>query len=361
MSRQEAHSDAMEIHRDTKPRILLMGLRRSGKSSIASVVFHKLPPTETIFLESTTRIRKDVLTSFMSFQIWDFPGQLDYFDAHFDTRELFEDLGALIWVVDAQDEYDLSLERLVKTIVNIKKLGFSTNVEVFVHKTDSLNDDLRAEIYQDVVLRVSDDLADAGVTDLASISFYLTSIYDSSVFEALSRVIQKLIPELLPLQNLLDILVTNSGMAKAYLFDVLSKIYIGSDTRPIEPDTYELCAAYVDLVVDYTDLFNYDRSKARKRILGAQMAEVESSMSTEDGTMVYLKEMNRHLALVTVIRNEQAKDKKGMIDYNVHMFQEALKAVFERGWEKKEDTDDLEEGIGAVTINVEDADTMNAT
>lgn len=44
---------------DAKPRLLLMGLRRSGKSSIASVVFHKMPPNETLFLESTTRIQKD--------------------------------------------------------------------------------------------------------------------------------------------------------------------------------------------------------------------------------------------------------------------------------------------------------------
>lgn len=31
----------------------------SGKSSISSVVFHKLPPNETLFLESTARIQKD--------------------------------------------------------------------------------------------------------------------------------------------------------------------------------------------------------------------------------------------------------------------------------------------------------------
>lgn len=67
------------------------------------------------------------------------------------------------------------------------------------------------------------------------------------------------------------------------------------------------------------------------------MEEVESSMTFEDGTMVYLKEMNKHLCLVTVIKNKEAKDKKGMIDYNVHIFQEALKAVFDRAWEKNQD------------------------
>lgn len=65
---------------DTKPRILLMGLRRymyiyvytcallhelsvfgirSGKSSIQKVVFHKLSPNETLFLDSTSKIVKD--------------------------------------------------------------------------------------------------------------------------------------------------------------------------------------------------------------------------------------------------------------------------------------------------------------
>lgn len=68
----------------SKPRLLLMGQRRSvfrseadmardcvtehigltivnrsGKSSISSVVFHKVPPSETLFLESTVRIQKD--------------------------------------------------------------------------------------------------------------------------------------------------------------------------------------------------------------------------------------------------------------------------------------------------------------
>ena len=36
-----------------RPRILLMGARRGGKSSIQRVVFHKMSPHETLFLEST--------------------------------------------------------------------------------------------------------------------------------------------------------------------------------------------------------------------------------------------------------------------------------------------------------------------
>lgn len=61
---------------EQKPRILLMGLRRSGKSSIQKVVFHKMSPNETLFLESTNKIVKDDInnSSFVQFSIWDFPG-----------------------------------------------------------------------------------------------------------------------------------------------------------------------------------------------------------------------------------------------------------------------------------------------
>ena len=48
-------TDPFEPH----PRILLLGLRKSGKSSIHKVVFHKMSPGDTLFLESTTQLVKE--------------------------------------------------------------------------------------------------------------------------------------------------------------------------------------------------------------------------------------------------------------------------------------------------------------
>ncbi|KAJ4523505.1 GTP-binding protein gtr2 [Exophiala dermatitidis] len=317
--------------RQNKPRLLLMGQRRSGKSSITSVVFHKMPPQETLFLESTTQIQKDSMRSFMDFQVWDFPGQLDYFDPTFDTTEIFSEIGALVWVIDAQDDYTDSLNRLTTTILNLQTTFPHINVEVFIHKIDSLNEEFRSDIYQDIVQRVGDELSDAGYIN-PNVSYHLTSIYDYSIFEAFSKVIQKLIPQLDTLENLLNILVNNCGMAKAYLFDIWSKIYVASDTRPIDMEVYEMCSDYIDVIVDITDIYGYDRR--HEKVLGEQMQEAESSVTIHDGTMIYLKEMNQYLCLVTVIKNDEAKDKKGLIDYNCHIFQDALNAVFARAWEK---------------------------
>lgn len=43
---------------------------------------------------------------------------------------------------------------------------------------------------------------------LLLLSFYLTSIYDHSIFEAFSKVVQKLIPQLPTLENLLNIFIS---------------------------------------------------------------------------------------------------------------------------------------------------------
>lgn len=39
--------------------------------------------------------------------------------------------------------------------------------------------------------------------------------------------------------------------------------------------------------------------------------------------------------LVAEIQHDKAKDKKGLIDYNAHVFQDALTEVLARKWEQK--------------------------
>lgn len=70
----------------------------------SQVVFHKMSPNETLFLESTNKIYKDDISasSFVNFHIWDFPGQVDFFDPTFDYEMIFRGTGALIFVIDAQ-------------------------------------------------------------------------------------------------------------------------------------------------------------------------------------------------------------------------------------------------------------------
>uniref|UniRef100_A0A1I8PBQ1 Ras-related GTP-binding protein C n=1 Tax=Stomoxys calcitrans TaxID=35570 RepID=A0A1I8PBQ1_STOCA len=306
---------------DSKPRILLMGLRRSGKSSIQKVVFHKMSPNETLFLESTSKIVKDDInnSSFVQFSIWDFPGQIDFIDPTFDSDMIFGNCGSLVFVIDAKDDYNEALTKFKNTVIKAYKVNPRIKFEVFIHKVDGISDDTKMESQRDIHQRASDDLADAGLTQI-HLSFHLTSIYDHSIFEAFSKVVQKLIPQLPTLENLLNIFISNSGIEKAFLFDVVSKIYIATDCSPVDMQSYELCCDMIDVVIDLSSIYSSEED--------AFDNQSSSLIKLNNNTILYLREVNKFLALVCILREENF-NRQGVIDYNFLCFRDAISEVFE--------------------------------
>ncbi|OBZ81372.1 Ras-related GTP-binding protein D [Choanephora cucurbitarum] len=361
-----------------KPRILLMGLQRSGKSSIQRVVFGKMPPNDTLYLESTTKIQKeDITRSFIDFQIWDFPGQIDFFDEMaYDPQEIFSTVGALIFVIDAQDDYNEALHRLFTTVTSAYRANQNITFEVLIHKVDGLSDDYKIDTQRDVQQRMSDALADAQLENI-HLTYYLTSIYDNSIYEAFSKIIQKLIRELATLENLLNVLCMNSGIDKAYLFDTLTKIYIATDSSPVDMQSYEICSDMIDVCIDVeciygaqgvspndlslsdTPEFNHanllmdgqhtpvsidqhehmdaDAQSLERRLIehqeqqqqnGSSDAEASSLIKLDNGDVLYMREVNRLLVLICLLRQDNF-EKHGLIDYNFQCFKEAVTEVFE--------------------------------
>lgn len=130
--------------------------------------------------------------------------------------------------------------------------------EVFIHKIDGLTEDNKIETQREIHQRSHDDLVDSGnkitkdlncitillycysllfwiiilfyfftffleINTKISISYHLTSIYDHSVFEAFSRVVQKMIPEYATLENFLNVIISVS----------CNFIYYISNSQPI--------------------------------------------------------------------------------------------------------------------------------
>lgn len=87
------------------------------------------------------------------------------------------------------------------------------------------------------------------------ISYHLTSIYDHSVLEAFSKVIQKMVPQLPTLENLLDILISTCNIDKSFLVDVATKLYIATDSNPVNMQSYELCSDMIDVVIDVSYIY----------------------------------------------------------------------------------------------------------
>jgi len=334
---------------DGRPKILLMGLRRSGKSSIQRVVFHKMSPNETLFLESTNAIHKENVSnsSFVHFAVWDFPGRMDFFEEEmYDVDGIFSGTGAVIFVIDAQDDYVEmeAIQKLTLTLTRAFKANPGLHFEVFIHKVDSLSDDTRMETQRDIHQRVQDELQDACLDHLIDLSFYLTSIYDHSIFEAFSKVVQKLIPQLPTLENMLNMFVQHSNAEKAFLFDVVSKIYIATDSSPVDMQSYELCCDMIDLVIDVSCIYGMPAET------GASSFDDKSGsvVRLNNNQILYLREVDRVLALVCILREENyprpsdsihpkvpfeeiRPSNTAVIELNTASLRKGIKKVFEVG------------------------------
>lgn len=235
----------------------------------------------------------------MDFHTLELPGHIDFLDPNFD-QNVVVGIGAVIWVIDAQDQYLDALGQLLNTITYLAQTYPAINVEVFVHKVDGLSEEYKNDTFRDIRQRIQDELSDLGY-DNAPVSFYQTSIYDHSVFEAVSNVIQKLLPQLPTLESLLNSLCSTCRIQKAYLFDIPSKIYIASDTSPQDTNSYEVCSDFIDVVVDVGELYGWDRkqeptyTEAEKTEFGNESCESLVTMEKAGHNYLYLREMNRYV------------------------------------------------------------------
>lgn len=145
------------------PRVLLMGARRAGKSSIQKVVFHKMSPHETLFLEPTNKLVKNDIanSSFFQFEVWDFPGHVDTTSAAVKPDSTYGGCGALVWVIDAQDDHAEALARLQATIGVAYRINPNMVFEVFVHKVDSFSEDQRIECQRELQNHLNEEMTAA--------------------------------------------------------------------------------------------------------------------------------------------------------------------------------------------------------
>jgi len=96
------------------------------------------------------------------------------------------------------------------------------------------------------------------VDNCGQITYYLTSIYDHTIYEALSKVVQKLLPQVPFISSMMDTLIRRSNIQKAFLFDVSSKIYIASDSGHVNMQHYEICSELIDVLIDVTCIYGVD-------------------------------------------------------------------------------------------------------
>jgi len=239
---------------------------------------------------------------------------------------IFGGCGAIVYVIDAlvhEREQAEALQRLQQTIQKAYEVNKRIKFEVFIHKVDGVSADQKDALWRDIKRHVQEEIQDSMGDRKVSLDYHLTSIYDHSIFEAFSKVIQKLIPQLPTLEKLLNSLVSTCKLERALLVDVVSKICVAADSSQFEMQTYELCSDMIDVVIDISCI--YGASESSEGI--AYDAGSQSIIRLSNKKILYLREVNKYLALVAFIR-ESDFDKHGLIDYNITCFKRAIAEVF---------------------------------
>ena len=125
------------------PRIVLMGSRRSGKTSMERVVFGKMSPHETLFVASTSTptLRLVANSELVHFAIFDIPGgcelgELSHHGAALTPMAVFSRCVVLVYVVDAEADPYAECARLAEVVALARRVNPRVGLEVFVHKVD---------------------------------------------------------------------------------------------------------------------------------------------------------------------------------------------------------------------------------
>ncbi|KAK5975919.1 hypothetical protein GCK32_006767 [Trichostrongylus colubriformis] len=116
-----------------------------------------------------------------------------------------------------------------------------------------------------------------------------------------------------------------SMVEKSFLFDVASKIYIATDTTPVEMAAYELCCDMIDVTVDISGIYGAKEKDGEVISPFDDNSYAEIRLKTDQ--VMFLRQLNKHLALVCVIRGENF-EKQGLIDYNFNIFKKSIEEVF---------------------------------
>jgi Ras-related GTP-binding protein C/D len=125
------------------------------------------------------------------------------------------------------------------------------------------------------------------------------------------------------LENLLDSLIQSCSFDKAFFFDVDSKLYVATDSNPVDMQTYELCSDMIDVVIDVSTIYGHRELKETEEFSYAE--DSQSIIHLSNGNILYLREVFPNLALVCLMR-EESFAKSGIVEYNVMMFKKAVGA-----------------------------------
>ena len=234
--------------------------------------------------------------------------------------QMKDKVDAVVYVIDAQEDLKRgTIQEISAVFHKAKSLNPKVTLQVFVHKVDGdtfASEELRVEVQQAFQEQITQEM------DKDDVSIHLTSVYNPSLYEAWSLVVQKLIPNQTTIVELLDALVEACKMEKAFLFDTKTRLYLATDHNPVDHQTLTLCADSIDLAIGFDSVYGTPSQSSFDKNEG----NINTRIRLSNNMVLYAQQVGKSLALVCVSRRESWTEPL-LIERNVSLFKDALKEV----------------------------------
>lgn len=290
-------------------RVLLAGLRDSGKTSIAHVVCAGETPHSTMLLEATfecQRHRLDLLP-LLQMEVVDPPGGCAL-DSLLDktTAAL-----VYVWDVQAAASRERALEYCARAVQCAVHANPRVQVHVLWHKTDRSEPSCTEEGDEPGGASAQDVMQSQLLTALDPVhpTFHITSVFDESILEAFSAVARGLVAHAKQYETLLATLVSSSGLERALLIDPTSKLCLAADGQAI--DAMEpLYRSALECAMDMCLLYS----------LSGALEECSQTLTLANGDTLCLRQVHNRFVLMFWARPNIVKSRTPLIESNVQTF-----------------------------------------
>ncbi|KAJ1917865.1 GTP-binding protein gtr2 [Mycoemilia scoparia] len=320
------------LREPTPSQIFVLGLPKSGKTSILSVLFNRVNATDTLYLETTTDITEYEM--YAGIKAYDYPSQseLDGGVGRPDPRLYYNSRACIIYVIDSQDDVRHSVDILTEIMETAYRVNTDIRVNVFIHKVDGLSRELQTDIHKEIEHRII-KFVDTEGYNTSMVSFFLTSIYDHTVNEAISKVSQEVLPHRPYLDTILNTLCSRSMLDKVYLFDTMTKTYISTDFLPNDTQTFKFCFDSIVVLEDMLsmwktlqDSFGDDNGDDDDEESEKYRPEKRSVINLKGTMTIITYQVNRRLTLFCIGRPETMQDST-FIEYNAGKAAKGIRKV----------------------------------
>ncbi|MFX0171291.1 MAG: ADP-ribosylation factor-like protein [Candidatus Hodarchaeota archaeon] len=197
-------------------KVLILGLARSGKSTIIRVVTEgKIPRKDEDYHATIDYERKQKVIAGTELTIFDLGGQTAFLDRF--TGELsefiFSGVKTLVFVVDSIDIQGISRAKyyLDLSLKKIDQYSPSASIFIFQHKADLVPKNMKGEVRKTI-----NDYLSSGIKH--KLKYYETSVFSDTIFQAMGDVYAEASGARKTLKPLLETFIHHNAADMAQIF-----------------------------------------------------------------------------------------------------------------------------------------------